>query len=221
MTYIPDPESWGPLLLPGQPDPGGFEPPGGGGTWQGEISWRTQHGPATVLWSLGHLAGVLDARLPDGSRTYVQASLPGLATSRMLNPHGQGWIHGDLALAADDVTFAPFERNPPHETREEVHEALACMLGQPELLELVRADYLNACALYSLIQNQGLTHRDGMRVSLGQRTAASLVAGLREAFGEGYLDYFNGADDLYDDWLERIPLMRDALERAGFVIGRY
>jgi hypothetical protein len=66
-----------PFIEQGAEPPGRFQQyrNGPGQTWSGKSGWRTRHGDAVVMWSLGRPNRVWSARLADGTAIEAMATL--------------------------------------------------------------------------------------------------------------------------------------------------
>ena len=192
--------------------PGRFE-----GKWVGRQRWRTQHGPALVCWDANRIERVDNARLDDGSRKTIDGPRVGSLTSRTPNPDGQGFIHGILVVYREDVEFVPLVRNYRPEVRTEVLPAFRALRDMKEFMAFLNADFLNAYAAYSALQNRKVTLPDGAMLQFGQRSAAGMIAALRDN-GEDYLDYFAN-DEPYDAAWPLIETARKLVEQNGLMIG--
>lgn len=184
--------------------------------WVGPERWRTRHGPAIVCWSQNEIARADNVRLDDGARMSISGPRVGSLTSRIPSPTGQGFIQGLLVTYPDDVEFVALARNYRNPPREEVRPAFEALRNTSDFMRFLASDQAHAYAAYTAIQNRKLTLPDGAVILFGQRSAAGLIAALRDN-GEDYLDYFAN-DDLYDDCLAHLSELQAILERNGFAV---
>jgi hypothetical protein len=107
-----------PFIERGQEPPGRYEPSeklGGRLAWQCQMGWRTRHGEAIVIWSLGKPNEVEKARYPDGSQGEARDTLDHGFRRRASGE--RLWVYGRIDIRPDDVIFIdgdqPLYQPPP------------------------------------------------------------------------------------------------------------
>jgi hypothetical protein len=173
-----------PFVDAGDTPPGRFVD----GVWQGQLDWRTRHGPAIVHWYLGAPVRIENALLPDGARADLDGNIPAAPTFRIKSGAGDSFVHGTAAIARDDVVFTPLDDALEDDIDDDLVRLLSALRRDDAFIRDMEKP-VTAAALYAEIENKTLTGAaPGEIFELGQRSAASLVAALR-ANGETYLDY--------------------------------
>jgi hypothetical protein len=182
-----------PFIDQGQEPPGRFAPSeklGGRLAWQGQMGWRTRHGPAIVIWSLGKPNGVENALYPDGSRGEAHDTLDHGFRRRATGD--RLWIYGRIDVRSDDVVFIdgdqPVYQPPP---QGQVPNLEADLARDPAFLAAIKDDRF-ALGVLSVFDNRGFYKGLDARLwECGASQAAGLVADLR-GLGESYQDYYPG-----------------------------
>jgi hypothetical protein len=179
--------------------PAGEEPPETGPDGRRQIvrMWRTQHGPATVLWHMRRPQWALRARLIGRSLVDRLIGAPRADTQNVAKgwrrpSEGEHlWIYGSIDIQLDDVTFEDGQQpayKPPERTdRPDLELDLA---NDAEFLTELRDDSF-ASAVNRALCNAELQKAgsDEWR-SFGDDDAARIVAELR-GLGESYEDYLH------------------------------
>ncbi len=152
------------------------------------MGWRTRHGEAVIVWSLGKPETVVGTHLPDGSRGETRDTLD--HGFRRPSTGSKLWIYGTLDIRPDDVFFIdgqqPVYEPPP---RSDVPSLEADLARDPRFRSALQDDRF-ALATYTVFRNRTFIHiPDGRTWGCGERQAAFLVAQLRDR-GESYHDYF-------------------------------
>jgi hypothetical protein len=195
-------DAYYPFIEQNQEPPGRWIPAGDGleSNWQGKLGWRTRHGAAVVIWSLGRPKQVIAALYPDGSRGEARDTLD--HGFRRRSTGDKLWIYGKIDIRPDDVLFVDGEQPPVYipPAQTEVPDLEADLARDAAFLAAIQDDRF-AAAAYTIFRN-----RDFLKVSnngrwgCGERQAAVLVANLRGR-GECYHDYFlgEGLEGTYPD----------------------
>lgn len=180
-----------PFIEQGAEPPGHFAPsgkPGLGQIWQGKTGWRTRHGQAVLVWSLGKPSSVENALYPDGTRGEANHTLDHgfrrRATGERL------WAYGRIDIRPDDVVFVDGEQPiywPPPQG--DVPNLEADLARDPEFVTAMRDDRF-ALAVLTVFDNRSFYKGQDRRAwEFGSRQVARLVADLHGK-GESYHDYF-------------------------------
>ena len=202
-----------PFIEQGAEPPGRFQQyrNGPGQTWSGESGWRTRHGDAVVMWSLGRPNRVWSARLADGTAIEAMATLGSPSPWRyQLAGEPRRWVHGTVEIGPDRVTFTsgqqPTYQPPPPD---EIPNLEVDLARQDEFRRRL-ANELFADLFYWYLANHEFGKEGGERIwPIGLSSAGALVANLR-GHGDTYIDYYphGGAGPVTDQ-------MRQARRRLG------
>jgi hypothetical protein len=162
-----------------------------GKKWSGQMGWRTRHGNSVVRWNLGRPIYVSNALLSDNTRVDVQGSGGGPSRFRYrLTGEPRRWLHGEIDIQPDEVTFTPGEQpiyEPPPESD---YANLEFDLAHAHDLRGLLSDERVADALYAYLQNGEFFKEGGDRIwQCGLSNTAGLVANLR-GHGDTYTDYY-------------------------------
>jgi hypothetical protein len=162
-----------------------------GQSWSGKMGWRTRHGDAVVMWSLGKPALVWNALLPDGTVTKAQATMGSPSPWRYQLPgEPRRWMHGTVDIGPDRVTFVPgqqptYEPPPANDIPD-----LEVDLAQHGELRRRLANERFADVLYAYLKNGEFWKEGGEQICLiGLSSGGGLVANLR-GHGDTYIDYY-------------------------------
>ena len=158
--------------------------------WQGPSGWRTRHGEATVVWSLGKPLQVQNTLYPDWTRGEARNTL-----DHGFRRRGGGdrlWIYGRIEVQPSEVAFIdgdqPVYQPPP---QGEVPNLEADLARDPAFLTAIKDDRF-ALAVLNVFENRSFYKGDDTRAWIcGLRSSAALVADLRDR-GESYQDYYPG-----------------------------
>jgi hypothetical protein len=169
----------------------GAPPPGewANGRWIEKLGWRTRHGKAIVLWSLGKPSRVTHALYPDGTRGEVQSTQDRGHRRRSNGP--LRWLYGTIDVRADDVIFVdtpeqPRYTPPPLTDAPNLEAELA---RDAPFLQSLGDDRFARTTYWVFRNREFLKGDDERRWICGDRSAARLVRDLR-GLGESYQDYF-------------------------------
>lgn len=212
--YLATMQRFYPFVAQGS-EPGRWVPHGtlGGGSWSGQMGWRTRHGTAVVRWDLGAPRHVELARYQDGTRDVAEYVLDHGWRRR----DGRRWIHGSIEIKPDEVTFidgAQFTYRPPPQT--DAPNLEADLARDPAFLAAVQDDRF-ANVVYAVF-NRAFYKGDDPRPWVGgQRAAGALLANLR-GLGESYQDWFphGGLAGVYpEDRPQREGWLRKQVEQLS------
>ncbi len=182
-----------PFIEQEQEPPGRFAPDqriNGMLAWQGPSGWRTRHGEAIVVWSLGKPSEVQNALYPDRTRGEARNTL-----DHGFRRRGGGdrlWVYGRIEVQPGEVAFIDGDQPvylPP--SQGEVPNLEADLARDPAFLAAIKDDRF-ALAVLRVFENRSFYKGDDPRAWVcGLASSAALVADLRDR-GESYQDYYPG-----------------------------
>lgn len=186
-----------PLLYPGQDPPGHWalvEPRHANEKpyrrWVGAPSWRTRHGEAFVIWSIGRISRIENARLATGERistARVEVSSDFFKNTDVVvrwKSSDGSYMRARPHVSEEDVTL---EMLPPREQIEYEEGFERSLSADPDIRTLVLDDEF-ARQLYASLCNVEWVKGDE-HYACSWRYAGDLVASLRGK-GEDYMDFY-------------------------------
>lgn len=209
-----------PVLRPGQPPPGRFEPDEDlrePARWRGPLGWLTRHGAGTLEWSLGRPVRAVGAVVPDGSEAGDVETLSPVHREvwRRPAPDGDGFQLGELSVSPDALAFAPVPRPPPtagEADPDDPADMWADLAADPAFVAAL-ADRAFADAVYDAFRGTDYRRADDPAAfSMSYRTAGACVAALRGR-GEAYTDFY--------DWTPMAQPAMAARVRDAFLARRW
>lgn len=191
-----------PLLHPGQDPPGHWslvaprhENEELYRRWVGALSWRTRHGEAFIVWSIGRISRIENARLPTGERVgvaRVEASSDFFENKEVV----VRWIGSDgfytrarPHISENDIIL---EILPPRDEMAFEEGFERALSTDPDIRSLVLEDEFAQQLYASLCNVEWIKGEENYACSW--RYAGGLVASLRGK-GEDYMDFYDSGGE--------------------------
>jgi len=211
-----------PLLVPGDQAPGSWASSGPLSTWVGPLSWRTVHGPATLVWSFGRPHWIIGGYIEGHGRvTLSKAAYPSWRVDAYA-PNRYPWA--SVEIGPDDIKGVEVDPavefgNPDEE------KFIALLMSDLSLVLDIQDNFAFAISFADYLMNNNALGAEiefsGKRFSFSMRTIGWIVARIRKK-GHDYLDFYaRGPDDYIFDENESVPTQEELkfrLESLGITI---